>query len=151
MTLTFRRRRLAHVLLSASALAACDAVGPTERDDDLVRRPAVLAIGGDSARVAAPDSVAVGASFVVLVQSFGGGCIRAGETETALDGLTADVRPFDYFPAPSFDRVCTADLRIIEHPATLRFTRAGRATVRVHGRREPDDVPVVVVRTVVVR
>jgi hypothetical protein len=151
MTPIPRRRLLAYLLLSASALAACDAVAPTEREDGLVRRPSRLAFVGDSARIAAPDSVAVGSSFVVVVESYGGGCIRDGGTEVALDGLAADVRPFDYFPVPSSDRVCTADLRIIEHPAALRFTRSGRATVRVHGRREPGDVPVVVERTVVVR
>jgi hypothetical protein len=101
----------------------------------------VLALDGDSARLGLPDTVAVGASVVATVRSYGGGCIRAGETEVAVDGLAADVRPFDYFPVPSPTRVCTADLRIIEHPATLRFARAGRAVVRVHGRRDGGDTP----------
>jgi hypothetical protein len=149
----FRRGRLALVLLCATALAACDAVGPSDGggDDDLVRRPSVLALDGDSARLGLPDTVAVGASVVATVRSYGGGCIRAGETEVAVDGLAADVRPFDYFPVPSPTRVCTADLRIIEHPATLRFARAGRAVVRVHGRRDGGDTPLVVQRTLVVR
>jgi hypothetical protein len=151
--MTRLRLSLAAAAALAAVLGACDATtapDPGTDDERWVREPSFLAGPGDSARVEIPDTVAVNAPVLVVVPTGGGGCTRQGDTEASVTGLTADVRPFDFYPVPTADIVCTADFRILRHEATLRFTQAGRATVRVHGRLGPDR-PTVVTRSVVVR
>ena len=146
-------------LLATAALAAvlggCEsAAAPPPADGDeagLERLPSLLLGTGDTARIELPDTVAVNTAAAIVVPTAGGGCTREGDTEAAVAGLTADVRPYDIFPAPSADLVCTADFRIIRHTATLRFSQAGRATVRVHGRLRRDGPTTVVTRTLIVR
>ena len=143
--------RPALALLAAGLVAGCDALSPSDSDDDLARQPAILAFGEDDAEIALPDTVAVGAPAALVVTTQGGGCIRQGETEVEAAPRAADVRVYDYFPRPSSELVCTADIRALAHEATLRFTQPGTATVRVHGRRGYGTVPLVVTRTIVVR
>lgn len=143
--------RPALALLAAGLVAGCDALSPSDSDDELERQPAILAFGEDDAEIALPDTVAVGAPAALVVTTQGGGCIRQGETEVEAAPRAADVRVYDYFPRPSSDRVCTLDLRGLRHEATLRFTQPGTATVRVHGRRQPSTGAFVATRTIVVR
>lgn len=148
MTPAFRPAR---ALLVAGLLAGCDALSPSDAGDELERQPAILAFGDDSAAIALPDTVAVDAPAALVVTTQGGGCIRQGETEVQAAPTAADVRVYDYFPRPSGNLACTADIRPLLHEATLRFTQRGTATVRVHGRRQPNTGAVVVTRTIVVR
>lgn len=148
----FRALRPAAAALAA-ALAACDAsTSPDDPGDtfgDLARQPSYLLGSGDSARIVLADTVALNSSATIVVPTAGGGCVREGDTEVAVAGLAADVRPYDLFPTnPGV--ICTADFRELRHTATLRFTQTGRATVRVHGRSRAD-AALVVTRTVVVR
>ena len=147
------RRSLQLGAAALAALAACDAsTAPDDAGDSvdgLGRQPSFLLGSGDSARVVLPDTIAVNGAATIVVPTAGGGCVREGDTEVAVSGLAADVRPYDYFPTDP-GTVCTADFRELRHTATLRFTQTGRATVRVHGRTRPDRA-VVVTRTVVVR
>ena len=138
----------------AAALGACESVADPETPDELdglVREPSLLAGAVDSPnRIELADTVAVNTPVPIVVPTGGGGCIRQGDTESTVSGLTADVRPYDYFPPRSADVVCTADFRVLRHTATLQFSQRGTATVRVHGRLSPDR-PTVVTRSVVVR
>ena len=138
----------------AAALGACDsAVAPDPLLDveGFQRQPSFLLGTGDTARIELPDTVSRNTDVPVVVPTGGGGCVRQGETEATVSGLAADVRPYDYFPAPQSDLVCTADFRVLRHAATVRFSEAGRATVRVYGRVRADGPATVVTRTVVVR
>jgi hypothetical protein len=97
-----------------------------------------------------------GRTVTVRVTTYGAGCHSQGPTEVTVDGLTADVRPYDY-TAPD-GTPCTMQLLSFEHEATIAFPRAGTAVIRVHGidagTRNAQDMmgrPIVVERRVELR
>jgi hypothetical protein len=99
-----------------------------------------------------PKVVSRGVDFEVAVRTFGGGCMGQGDTEVSISGRSAEVRPYDLFPTrlPP-NTACTADLRYYLHRATLRFSEAGLAMVRVRGRAHPGDRVVLILQRVIVR
>ena len=115
------------------------------------RRLGILSLGGPPS-VTVPSEGAIGASIEVTVVTLGGGCFRQGETEASVVGLTADVTPYDsvyaYLPP---NMACTQDLRPYTHRASVVFATAGAALVRVHGRAQPGDVPIVIERPITIR
>lgn len=122
------------------------------RGRDTERRLAVIEFFGDSAPLSVPDTVAVGAPVEVAVRSYASGCVGPGETDVALTGLRAEVKPYDYYVTRLPENAaCTDELRMFEHTATVRFATPGRATVRVRGRREPGGTGRTFERAVVVR
>jgi hypothetical protein len=140
-------------LAAGGLLASCTAAGPDESSlfstDE--RGPAVLAFYGDTTAVELAASARVGEVAIVRFTSFGGGCIRQDETEAAVSGLTAEVRPYRREPneLPP-NTACTADLRIDQNMAELRFAEAGRAHVRIVGLAQPGDHPFVLERDLLV-
>jgi hypothetical protein len=78
----------------------------------------------------------------------GGGCVSRGHAEVTVDGMRAAVTPYDI---RTLRAVCPSDIAFFEHTATVRFDAAGTAEVVVEGLRQPDDEPVSVRRTVIVR
>lgn len=98
--------------------------------------------------IVVPDTASVGANFVVTFTTSGGGCTKAGWTETRLlDSLTAEIRPYDYYQIdPS---ACTANLAHFPHAAPVQFGRSGTAAVRVIGAY--NDSTITTTRTVIVR
>lgn len=130
---------------SLLATAACPGIaGLTERWE---RRPAYL-VDDQEARVVVPAQVNAGADFQVNITTYGGGCQRQGETEVSVSQptRTADVTPYDETNVAA--EVCTQELKMFSHTATVRFEQPGTALVRVHGRRLQDRAPVTVTRTV---
>jgi hypothetical protein len=131
------RPRAAAPALAAPALAAaallaagCEAFTGVGS----VAEPALLVISGDTARIAAPDSVAPGVAFEVRVVTFGGGCTRAvagTEVRDAPDGV--EVRPYNRREEASG---CTRDLLYLEHRAAVRLATPGVHTLRVLGATE---------------
>jgi len=86
-------------------------------------------------------------SFDVAVRTYGGGCVDQGDTEVTISGADAEVRPFDIFVTRAPDNyVCTDILKLFTHRATLRFTQAGPATVRIRGRNEPGGEIIIIER-----
>ena len=111
------------------------------------RGPAVLAFYGDTAAVELPAATRVGQPTTLRFTSFAGGCIRQDSTEANVAGLAAEVRPYRRDPrrlAPEL--VCTADLRMDNNVVELRFTKPGRARVRIVGLAQPGDHRFVIVR-----
>jgi hypothetical protein len=108
----------------------------------------------DTARVELPDTVERGRAFAVTVTAFAGGCRQeSAGTETTVDGLRAEVRPYHYLRRSA---VCTDDLLFIPHAVQIRFDQPGTATVRVVGTQNRLDFgdppePVTIERRVVVR
>jgi 3,4-dihydroxy-2-butanone 4-phosphate synthase len=98
--------------------------------------------------VVVPAQVNAGASFQVNITTYGGGCERQGETEVSVSQQTriADVTPYDETNVAA--EVCTQELKMFSHTATVRFEQPGTAVVRVHGVRLQDNAPVTVTRTV---
>lgn len=72
-----------------------------------------------------------GRTATVNVTSYGDGCYRKGETVVNVNGLVAEIVPYDY-TAPA-GTACTRQLVSIQHTATVEFEQAGTATVRVRG------------------
>jgi len=82
--------------------------------------------------IIAPDSVKVGASFQVTVNSFGSSsCVKPDGVDLELSGSLAVVTPYDRLPAGN--AICTADISPRPHPVALQFSAAGEATIRAVG------------------
>ncbi len=122
------RYTLIIVLLSATlTVAACDILGL-----DSYAEPALIVFYGDTATVAAPDTVSAGEPFAVTVGTFGGGCTReVDRTELEVTGDLAEVQPYNRTQRSD---VCTSDLLILAHTVTIQFNETGLATLRITGR-----------------
>jgi hypothetical protein len=134
-------------------LIACTAGGPD--DSSLLsggeRGPAVLAFYGDTTAIELPASIRVGEVATVRFTSFSGGCIRKDRTEAAVSGLTAEVRPYRREPSElPPNTACTAELRLDQNVAELRFAEPGLARVRIVGLARPGDQPFVLERDLLV-
>jgi hypothetical protein len=134
-------------------LVACTAAGPD--DSSLLstseRGPAVLAFYGDTTAVQLAPSVRVGEVTTLRFTSFAGGCISQDRTDAAVSGLIAEVRPYRREPSQlPPNTACTADLRIDQNVAELRFAEPGRARVRIVGLARPGDQFFVLERDVLV-
>jgi hypothetical protein len=144
--------RVAHALrvLAVVALAGCTII-----TGNRVRRERQLGwirFHNDPVVVEVPSTVSRGVDFDVTVRTYGGGCVDQGDTEIMLSGPDAEVRPFDIFVVEMPDNyACTDILKRFTHRATLRFTQAGAATVRIRGRAEPGGEIIVVERQVTVQ
>ncbi|MBB4639061.1 hypothetical protein [Longimicrobium terrae] len=138
------------MMLAVLSFAGCaSATGAREADPNA----AILSHYGDPVEVIAPESATAGQPFTVAIRTYGGGCIRQGTTDVSVRGRTADLRPRDT-RAEAAGAVCTADLRLFRHEASVRIDEPGRATLRVHGVRVDrggDPEPLVITRTVTVR
>jgi hypothetical protein len=131
------------------SLVSC--LGSTEPGLVLERRPGVLSVGSPPV-VTVPAEGAVGVPIPIIVETFGGGCVRQGDTESNVSGLAANVTPYDSVVVhlPSH-MACTDDLRRYTHHASLTFAAAGSATVRVHGTVQPNGTAIIVERTIQIR
>jgi hypothetical protein len=148
-------------LLTLSALllvtgAACSSITGVERDvfDGILyeRRPSVLGYTeSPPAGVTAPDTVSAGVPFTVTVATYGGGCIRLGDTEVRVAGSVAEVRPYEWFVSAGQAIACTGDIRRLEHAASVTLPTPGRATLRLIGRQLPEGATISIERTLVVR
>lgn len=110
-------------------------------------RPGVIAFYDDPVMVQAPDTVEAGTTFGVTVRTYGDGCVTRGEIRVEQDGPIAIVRPYDVHSGAS---VCTQELRMFDHRATISVDEPGTAEIRVHGRELPADSAMVITRSVVV-
>lgn len=149
-------RRAGARFASALALCAVATTALTACTDDAglvpqtVLQPASLVFYGDSAEVTVSDTVVLGLPISVAARSFGGGCIGLARTGVVVRGSRIDVHPMVTAPHPAAEIACTADLRILTHPASIPYNREGPVTVVVHGRRDPDGAAVSFTRTTVV-
>lgn len=120
-------------------LPACDVFDP---DIDVVHGD--VAGSAIQPAVSVPGIVAAGQPFDVDIQTAGNGCYSFQRTEVKLDGMTAEIRPFDRV---DLSDPCEDVLTLIDHTVTLRFARRGYATVHVIG-KQPDGTREVFTTTV---
>jgi hypothetical protein len=134
------------ILSLALACAGCDDIfgsGPSE-----LRQASLLAYFGEPVVVSVPDSADAGVSFPVQVRSYGNGCRTEGETPTVVQGLIAQVAPYEL---EQREGTCSGILQTFEHTTDITFATPGEAQVIILGVREPEHTRVTVTRTVVVR
>ncbi len=147
-------------MLTLAAAAACrSSTGPTVSSPALsleeplkpgisVRRVARILFANDRVLVDVPAAAVAGVPLTVAVTTYGGGCVGEDTTVTFVEGLHADVVPYQRVITGV---ACTLELRITKRQVAIVFPAAGRATVRVIGRASPGDSVVVVERGVTVR
>ena len=133
-----KHMRLLIVIVICALLASCDSVTVTGPNERLV--VGTVAFFSDQVVIEVPDTVSVSVPFSVSVHTFGGGCKRVGPTEVVINGLDAEVTPFDYTMTGD-GVVCTDIFRVFEHEASLTFAAVGSATVTIRGKEEPGDLP----------
>ncbi len=113
-----------------------------------VRRVALIRLSNDPVVVDVPAAAVAGVPLTVAVTTYGG-CVGEDTTVTFVEGLHADVVPYQRVITGNI--ACTLELRITKRQVAIVFPAAGRATVRVIGRASPSDSLVVVERGVTVR
>jgi hypothetical protein len=138
-------RALAGACAVAALLAACSTGTDPLGGEQL---GFIQAPPDGTAKVTVPATAERGQPFEVKVITVGGGCVSEGPTRTRTQGMTAEVRPYDVHNGSV---VCTADVRLFEHTATLRFDTPGTATVRIVGAGEPGAGPITITRTVTIQ
>ncbi|MDH5759540.1 MAG: hypothetical protein OEZ65_08115 [Gemmatimonadota bacterium] len=122
------------LFLSMSSLTGCRNVfGPAEE-----RVLGVIEFHADSVKVDVPDSAVASVAFQVAVTTYGGGCVRQGDTEVAIQGLQARVTPWDIETVEK-DWPCPDMLRFFVHVTSVRFDAPGDATVVFRGLALPAD------------
>lgn len=134
----------AAALTALSLLAGCDML--VEPEEGV--RTGVISFYDDPAVAIVPETVDAGVPFDVSIRTYGNGCMRQGETAVQTGGAVVDVRPRDIHSGAN---VCTDILNIFEHVAQVVLAEPGTAVVRFHGLQLPEDVPLTIERTVVVR
>jgi hypothetical protein len=115
---------VAALLLAGTACGLVTAVATVDE-------PALIIFYGDTASIAAPDTVARGAPFEVRVRTFAGGCTREiARTGVRAAGDLVEIRPYNQRRR---SEVCTSDLLLLEHRARVTLESMGPATIRVLG------------------
>lgn len=135
--------------LAAVALVGCafdDATGIERRE-----LPAILEYHGQSENVlTTPASVAANTDFDVIVSSYGGGCDQQGWVDAHQSESTIDLEVYDLVGMPNEKVFCPGILLRFTHRVTLRAPDSGDITLRVHGRSEPGDAPLIIEHTITV-
>lgn len=94
-----------------------------------------IAFYGAPVQIKVPAQVTRGEPFTVSVLTQVGGCLEPGATEVRVEGLRADVTPYDKdFTTAGIP--CTADVEFYTHTATLSFEEAGTAEIVFRGLEE---------------
>lgn len=108
---------------------------------------------GTLPQVDMPGEVRQGESFTATIITQGGGCMEQGETEIDIQGLRAEITPYDYEITPPFGALCPLYGQDYTHTATLTFAEKGTATVSFYGRDQLSSgiTATTVTRTVEVR
>ena len=142
-------RFLLAALLSVAPLFAISCgIWPSEGKEWELRRGTVE-FYDDPIVIEHADTFTLGASGSVTVRTYGGGCVRQGVSEVAVNGLTAVIEPFDSVHVAA--QVCTDILRLFRHVVAVSFTERGTATLRIVGLSRPADDEITVTRHVVVQ
>lgn len=131
----------AAIVLSLAAIACGDATGPNAVSRGILRFEVAEVAdtegpsGVTEGSIEAPDRVQVGETFIATVTTIGlNGCWRPVDEEVSMEGLAAEIVPFDT-DARDEDLACTTALASLEHSVELSFDQPGEAVLTVQGRR----------------
>ncbi len=124
-----RARGLRFVAFAVLALTACR----TASEPTATRSYGLIAPAPPGATViVAPDSVRVGASVAIIVNTFGNSsCVAPLSMDVRYVATGVELTPWDRVATETI--VCTADIAPRPHGATVTFSAAGPATLSVRG------------------
>ena len=113
----------------------------------------VLGLLDESANgtLVAPATVLAGEDFQVTITTTGSGCEREADTGLIVSEDAATVMVYDFTKATRPGVACAMILKRLRHTVTLRFTKRGKALIRVWGRRVGSDTPLAGAPTVLER
>jgi hypothetical protein len=83
----------------------------------------------------APAMAEVDKDFEITIFTYGGGCESKGDEEVAISGNTATVKIYDRTTA-GYHVACSLFRASFDHTVTLRFTKPGKAIIKIVGQRE---------------
>jgi len=72
-----------------------------------------------------------GRTVHVTISTYGGGCDSRGDTEVVVQGLVADISPYDYTAVAG--TACTRELKTFLHEVAVEFQEGGTARLRIRG------------------
>ena len=128
-------------------LVACKSPGDPGTTE---RRLAHIIHPGVPSGITAPTSAPANTPIAVDVVTFGGGCVRQGETEISSRGLEAAIRIYQYEYHPKSNEGCTAELRVDHNALTVQFSVPGTAMIQVAGLHHSSNTPVTLSHAVTV-
>ena len=131
--------------VAASALIVAGCIDPFAGPDFVTKRGLI----SDPVQLFHPDTLQVGTQGTVTVITHGNGCVRAGPTRLAVDDTRAIVEPYDSVRVGA-DVVCNDILREFTHTVGVVFAAPGTKTLRVIGRRLPDETEITIDREITV-
>lgn len=139
-------------LLPALILTGCRSTAPDPyAPHDVLAR---LQDGEALSQITAPDTVSAGTAFEVQFTTFAGGCTRTvARVDVSTSGSVSAIHGYDH---GSGGVVCTQDIFMLPHTATVQFEERGTATIQVIGTGaavpggDPQSSLVVLSKTVVV-
>ena len=108
------------------------------------QQPGILKLYSDSVRIKVPDTAVIGLPTPVQITTYGGTCISNGHDEVSHEGLAVDISVFDNVIEPGPGEVCGLALKLLNHQVDLVLSEVGNASIRVHGRKVPGDMPLTV-------
>jgi len=134
----------------SGAVASQRRTTPQYQPPQEARMLGILEEGANDALVA-PAAVMAGEYFQVTITTIGSGCEREGDTGVIVSEDSAAVMVYDFTKATHPGVACTMILKHLRHTVTLRFTKRGKALIRVWGRRVGSDTPLAGAPTVLER
>lgn len=139
----------AFLLLPVFAVASCDYNAAALADE----RAGILVDGVRSARLIVPDSVPRGISIVVeaatFVGPYDGGCISEGNVAVSGSGTSFTIRPLDRF-STGVTSCRQSEPSHVAYVVTSTLSSGTGVSIRIVGRRMPQDEEYVVTRQVTI-
>lgn len=133
------RARAARALVVV-VLGAC-----SDADDSLVIDLGVITSSFDLGPAIVHPAVArVGEDVAITVLTYGDDCTWAKRTDVEVDGLGAEIQPFD---ESAVESLCGDAVFSYPHATVVRFALAGTATITVVGYAEGDRFGTVIQRS----
>ena len=150
----FATRLRTIVLFSTLAfMGACSALDMRPDEED---SPALIIFYSDTTLITVADTVSSGATFLVKLDTYGGGCTRnTVRTDVSVTGRVVELRPYNRtrgFPGQG----CTSDLMLLRHEPGVRVNTPGPLTIRVIGQQRGsttggDNAPASLTKVITVR
>jgi hypothetical protein len=129
--------------------SGCDFLLGEDERPTFDRQLGVIEFHSDPVSIYLPQVVSRAQPFEVSVRTYGGGCVKQGDTEFQVTDMSVTIQPFDSFVVsmPS-NYACVDIIRLFSHKVLLTFEDTGVARISVRGRKEPGGDVITVTRSI---